>query len=97
MPHSVVKPLVARRCRWCSDANNILAKVILNTFGSFGDLHPYLAIAIELKNRGHYPLIATSEVYRAKIEAEGISFAPVRPNVGELLGKTQSLKKLWGP
>ena len=97
MPHSVAKPLVARRCRWRSDANNILAKVILNTFGSFGDLHPYLAIAIELKNRGHYPLIATSEVYRAKIEAEGISFAPVRPNVGELLGKTQSLKKLWDP
>ena len=74
-----------------------MAKIVLNTFGSFGDLHPYLAIAIELARRGHQPLLATSKVYRAKVEAEGIAFAPVRPDVGELLGQTEFLKKLWDP
>jgi UDP:flavonoid glycosyltransferase YjiC (YdhE family) len=72
-----------------------LAKIVLNTFGSFGDLHPYLAMAIELARRGHQPLIATSEVYRAKVQAEGIEFAAVRPDVGELLGQTEFLNKLW--
>ncbi len=72
-----------------------MAKVVLNTFGSFGDLHPYLAIAIELARRGHRPVMATSEVYRAKVEAEGIEFAAVRPDVGELLGQTEFLNKLW--
>jgi UDP:flavonoid glycosyltransferase YjiC (YdhE family) len=72
-----------------------LARIVLNTFGSFGDLHPYLALAIELARRGHQPLIATSEVYRTKVEAEGIAFAAVRPDVGELLGQTEFLNQLW--
>jgi len=74
-----------------------MAKIVLNTFGSFGDLHPYLAIAIELLRRGHQPLIATSEVYRVKVEAEGIAFAPVRPDVGELMNQPAFLQKLWDP
>ncbi len=74
-----------------------MAKIVLNTFGSFGDLHPYLAIAIEMKKRGHQPLVATAEVYRKKIEAEGIAFAPVRPDLGELMSQTEFLKLLWDP
>lgn len=74
-----------------------MARIVLNTFGSFGDLHPYLAIAIELRRRGHDPVIATSEVYRAKVEAEGVGFAPVRPDVGELLHQPEKIAKLWHP
>jgi UDP:flavonoid glycosyltransferase YjiC (YdhE family) len=74
-----------------------LARIVLNTFGSFGDLHPYLALAFGLKARGHDPVIATSAVYRRKIEAEGIGFAPVRPDVGELLNRPDFVKKLWHP
>lgn len=55
-------------------------RIILNTFGSFGDIHPYMAIAMELKRRRHRPIIATMEVYREKIEGVGLEFAPVRPN-----------------
>ena len=62
-----------------------MARIVLNTFGSFGDLHPYLAIAIELRRRGHDPVIATSEIYSKKITAEGVDFAVVRPDVGSLL------------
>lgn len=56
-------------------------KIILSTFGSFGDVHPYIAIALELKARGHHPVIATSEMYRAKMDALGLAFHPVRPVV----------------
>jgi rhamnosyltransferase subunit B len=56
-------------------------RVVLSTFGSFGDVHPYMAIALELKARGHTPVVATSEVYREKMEAQGIEFSPVRPEM----------------
>jgi len=56
-------------------------RILLSTFGSFGDVHPYVAIALELKARGHAPVIATSEVYREKMDALGIEFHPVRPEM----------------
>jgi rhamnosyltransferase subunit B len=56
-------------------------RIVLSTFGSFGDIHPYIAIALELKARGHSPLIATSEVYREKMEALGVELHPVRPDI----------------
>ncbi len=74
-----------------------MARIVLNTFGSFGDLHPYLAVAIGLKQRGHKPVLATAEVYRAKIGAEAIEFAPVRPDIGAMAGNQPFLEKIWHP
>jgi rhamnosyltransferase subunit B len=74
-----------------------VARIVLNTFGSFGDLHPYLALAIELRKRGHEALVATAEIYRPKIEEEGITFAPVRPNLGELFDRPDVIEKIWHP
>ncbi len=51
----------------------------MTTFGSFGDVHPYIALALEMKRRNLSPVIATSEIYREKIESLGIEFHPVRP------------------
>jgi len=34
-------------------------RVVLHPFGSLGDIHPYIAIALGLKSRGHRPAIAT--------------------------------------
>ncbi|MGH9945429.1 MAG: glycosyltransferase, partial [Pyrinomonadaceae bacterium] len=56
-------------------------KIVISTFGSFGDVHPYIAIALELKRRGHRPLIATSDLYREKMDALGLDFCPVRPKL----------------
>ena len=56
-------------------------RIVLSTFGSFGDIHPYIAIALELKARGHRPVIATSEVYREKMDALRLELHPVRPDV----------------
>lgn len=55
-------------------------RIVLTTFGSLGDLHPYIAIALGLRARGHEAVIATSAYYRQKIESLGIGFRPVRPD-----------------
>src|SRR4029077_7959616 len=60
-----------------------MARIVLHTLGSLGDLHPYLAIALELQRRGHQPVVATHEIYRARIEAMALEFAPVRPDFGD--------------
>jgi rhamnosyltransferase subunit B len=56
-------------------------KVVIATWGSFGDLHPYMALALELKARGHRPVIATAPFYPEKIEAAGIRFHKMRPDL----------------
>jgi UDP:flavonoid glycosyltransferase YjiC (YdhE family) len=50
------------------------------TFGTRGDLDPYLALGRGLAARGHEPIIATHEYYRDTVEAEGLGFRPVRPD-----------------
>jgi len=55
-------------------------KILVAAIGSLGDLHPVLAMAIELKRRGHPVTVASSEFYRGKIEALGLGFHPLRPN-----------------
>ena len=55
--------------------------MIITTFGSFGDLNPYVGLSLGLKARGHDPVIATAEFYRPFVEGEGIGFSPVRPNL----------------
>ncbi len=56
-------------------------KIVLSTFGSLGDLHPMLALAIELRRRGYKIAINTLEVYREKIDTLGFEFHPLRPNL----------------
>ena len=72
-------------------------RIVLTPWGSFGDLHPFLALAIELKRRGHYPVIATCAVYREKVEGEGIAFAQMRPDVGELQKRSDLVKRIFHP
>lgn len=72
--------------------------IVLTTFGSFGDVHPYMALALELKARGHRAVVATGNYYREKIEAAGIEFHAVRPNLppleeaAELVAKVMDVK-----
>jgi len=55
-------------------------RVVLATFGSLGDLHPFLALAKAVESRGGVPVIATSGQHRERVERLGITFAPVRPH-----------------
>ncbi|HEX3102518.1 MAG TPA: glycosyltransferase, partial [Pyrinomonadaceae bacterium] len=49
--------------------------------GSLGDLHPMIALAIELRKRGHVPVINTWQGYEEKVTDLGFEFWPLRPNV----------------
>src|SRR5512146_56815 len=70
-------------------------RILLCTFGSLGDLYPILALAIELKSRGHRPVIATLDGYRERVEATGVGFHPVRPNLD--VSDTSILPKVMHP
>ena len=56
-------------------------RIVITTFGSYGDIHPYMAIAMELRARGHQPVIVTSELYREKLQTAGLDFVPSRPHI----------------
>ncbi|MDM7920804.1 MAG: glycosyltransferase [Pyrinomonadaceae bacterium] len=58
-----------------------MSKIVLATFGSLGDLHPMIALGLELKKRGHDVTIAAMEFYREKIELTGLGFAPMAPHM----------------
>lgn len=56
-------------------------RIVLATFGSLGDLNPFIALALLLRSRGHEPVIATSERHRPYVESRGLAFAPVPPDL----------------
>jgi rhamnosyltransferase subunit B len=58
-----------------------MAKIVLATIGSLGDMHPKIALALGLKRRGHDVTIAAMEFYRDRIEPLGLGFAPMAPHL----------------
>ena len=56
-------------------------RIVFCAFGSLGDVYPVLALAREMRRRGHSPLIATNAVYRHLVESEGVEFHAIRPDV----------------
>jgi rhamnosyltransferase subunit B len=62
-----------------------VSRIVITTWGSLGDLHPYLAVALELRRRGHEAVVATSLCYREKVESLGLGFHSVRPDSDWLL------------
>src|SRR5262245_2761926 len=63
-----------------SQPDHTRKRIVLTTIGSLGDLHPYIAIALGLKARGHDAVVATGACYRRKIEALGLGFRAVWPD-----------------
>ena len=58
-----------------------MPRVVFTTWGSLGDLHPYLALGVELKRRGFAVRVATLAAWRENVERVGLEFAPMRPDV----------------
>ena len=56
-------------------------RIVLSNIGTYGDVHPLIAIALELRRRGHTPVMALPNLYRAKIEPLGLEFRPIRPDI----------------
>jgi len=74
-----------------------MARILIATFGSYGDLHPYIAVALGLKQRGHEPVIATSASYRSKVEAEGLQFHAVRPDLEDFGPFAEVARRVYDP
>src|SRR5688572_6568858 len=58
-----------------------MARIVLSTMGSLGDLHPMIALGLELRSRGHDILVNTWDGYEEKIAELGFGFRPLRPKV----------------
>lgn len=69
----------------------ILRRITFVTAGSRGDVQPYLAIALILKERGYEVRFATSCEFQEMTESFGFGFANIFPNVTEVLEKSPKL------
>jgi rhamnosyltransferase subunit B len=58
-----------------------MATIVLSTFGSLGDLHPKIALGLELKKRGYHIRFATMGFYREKVEMLGFEYVPMAPHM----------------
>jgi rhamnosyltransferase subunit B len=56
-------------------------RIVLSNIGTFGDINPLIAIALELRRRGHHPVLALPNVYRPKVEPLGLEFHAIRPDI----------------
>lgn len=58
-----------------------MTRIVITTWGSYGDLYPYIGLALELQRRGHTPVLAMPGVYRPLVEREGLEFSAIRPDI----------------
>lgn len=56
-------------------------RIVLSNIGTFGDINPLIALALELKRRGHTPVMTLPAVYRPKIVPLGLEFHDLRPDI----------------
>lgn len=79
-----------------------MSRIVVATIGSLGDLHPKIAIALELRKRGHDVVFVTHQVYQSKFEALGFEFHQMRPdftamNDPQEMARMMDLKLLENP
>ena len=60
---------------------SLIVRIILSNIGTLGDINPLIAIALELKRRGHVPVMAVPAVYEPKIRPLGMEFHAIRPDI----------------
>ncbi len=58
-----------------------MSRIVLTSFGSFGDVNPYLGLGRALKARGHDVLLAVPGTYGEAVEREGLAHHAVRPDL----------------
>lgn len=56
-------------------------RIVFSTIGTLGDTNPLIAVALELKRRGHTPVMAIPAVFKPKIVPLGLEFHEVRPDI----------------
>jgi rhamnosyltransferase subunit B len=61
-----------------------VSRILLTTFGSYGDLHPYLAMTHAFRALGHEVVLATHADYREFAERAGAKFVAMRPSLADV-------------
>ncbi|CAA9508657.1 MAG: hypothetical protein AVDCRST_MAG91-1501 [uncultured Sphingomonadaceae bacterium] len=61
-----------------------MQRVVLATIGSLGDVYPFIAVALRLRDLGLRPVLAAAEEYRGFAGSEGIAFEPIRPGAADM-------------
>lgn len=62
-------------------------RILINTFGTRGDIQPFIALGIGLKNAGHAVAIGTTQGYQSLVESYGLDCGAMS---NELLQLTQN-------
>jgi UDP:flavonoid glycosyltransferase YjiC (YdhE family) len=52
-------------------------RVLLTTIGTAGDIHPFIAVGLALKTRGHEVAILANPYYAARINGAGLGYWPL--------------------
>jgi sterol 3beta-glucosyltransferase len=68
-------------------------KILITTFGTRGDIQPYIALGIGLKKAGYEVAICTPEGFRSFIESNGLDYAYVN---NEFLALTEQALQAQG-
>lgn len=64
------------------------------TYGTRGDLQPYIALAHELKSRGHSVTISASEDFKEFVESYDLPFFPLWGNAERIMNSNEGRKIL---
>lgn len=80
--------------------------IILATWGTLGDLYPFLRLGGALVARGHRVIVCTPPLHRDRVLASALEFAPLRPVLPagkaeqarlatRVFGSTSGIRHLW--
>ena len=58
-------------------------RVVISNFGTTGDVQPFLALAVQLRERGHEPVLAFSPQYSQFVKSRDLTFVPIGPDMQE--------------
>jgi UDP:flavonoid glycosyltransferase YjiC (YdhE family) len=70
-------------------------RILITSFGSFGDLNPYIGLALELASRGHQPILGVPAYYIPFVEAAGLRGRAIRPDVDP--GQRELVRRIMHP
>lgn len=65
-----------------------MKKILLTTFGTWGDVHPFIAIALALQARGYHPVLTVLPEQTSKVEGAGLEAAAAGWSVEEIKART---------
>jgi sterol 3beta-glucosyltransferase len=72
-----------------------MMRILILTFGTRGDIQPYVALGAHLRRSGHQVVLSTADRFREMITGRGIAFYPSGSNVLRLI--TDAMPQMRGP